>query len=457
MVIIIGAGPAGLSLAYALSKAGEEVQIFEASPEVGGLSRSLSLWGRKVEIGPHYLVQDLTPRIQELLQYSMGDEYEVYHRHSHMVVQGLFFNYPPGILEILKKSGPFNSLVFVCSLLWEKLFPQAYRPNAESFMVSKMGKALYLRFFRTYNEKLWGVSCARISEEYAQTLIGLGKRGASFWKMLANNLRKKQARFRTCLYPHGGFGNLCKKLADALSHQGVRLHLSAAIQDIVVEGGKVRGIRLADGSFYPCESIFTTIPLLKLVTLLPNTPSSLFGKDKGMTFRNLTLVYLNVHIEGFPQDQCLYMASPEIKAARITNFNHFTTNVYPTTILLLEYWTGDEEALWHYKEKELLDQAKKDIQTAELCTHIEILDCHVLKIQRAFPVPDTSFPAARKVVTDYLATVQELYLVGRNNSGVFNFGVENTFEECFRQAEDYLGRRPKPKAPTLSSLTSIIS
>jgi protoporphyrinogen oxidase len=156
-VAVIGAGPAGMSAAYELSKRGVGVDIYEAGPVVGGLSRTLSLWGQKVDLGPHRFFSS-DARVNRIWLEVVGDDYEMVNRLTRIYYNERYFQYPLRPFDALGKLGLSEAIRCFASFINEQGKPMS-GDSFENWVVSRFGRRLFEIFFRTYSEKLWGLPC----------------------------------------------------------------------------------------------------------------------------------------------------------------------------------------------------------------------------------------------------------------------------------------------------------
>ena len=164
--VIIGAGPAGLTAAYELSKLGEHSTVLEADDQVGGLSRTVTYRGYRFDIGGHRFFSKV-PLINKLWQEILGEEFLVRPRMSRIHYRNHYFDYPLKPLNALAGLGPVEALLVGLSYTKAKCFPHQEETNFEQWVSNRFGYRLYEIFFKTYTEKVWGMSCKEISADWA--------------------------------------------------------------------------------------------------------------------------------------------------------------------------------------------------------------------------------------------------------------------------------------------------
>ena len=165
-VIIIGAGPAGLTAAYELVKLGLHSVVLEADVQVGGLARTVNYQGYRFDIGGHRFFSKV-PLINELWQEILGEDFLVRPRLSRIHYSGYFFDYPLKARNALAGLGPLEALLVGLSYTKAQLLPAREETNFAQWVSNRFGDRLYRIFFKTYTEKVWGIPCTEISADWA--------------------------------------------------------------------------------------------------------------------------------------------------------------------------------------------------------------------------------------------------------------------------------------------------
>jgi protoporphyrinogen oxidase len=173
-IAVIGAGPAGMTAAYELSKhLGSKISrldVFEKGDRVGGLSRSIDLWEQRVDLGPHRFFSHDT-KINALWLEVVRDRYVIVNRQTRIYYKKRFFAYPIRAFNALQGLGIFEALRCLFSYIFERMFPTRDTSSFEGWVTSRFGKRLYHIFFKTYSEKLWGIPCTRLDSDFAAQRI----------------------------------------------------------------------------------------------------------------------------------------------------------------------------------------------------------------------------------------------------------------------------------------------
>ena len=425
-VAVIGAGPAGMTAAYELSRRGALVQLFEASDRVGGLARTLDLWGQKVDLGPHRFFSS-DARVNRLWLDVVGRDYQMVERRTRIYYQGRFFRYPLTPLETLAKMGPVDATRSVLRYAKEKLAPSGAAERDESFeswVVSRFGRRLFEMFFKSYSEKLWGIPCDELDADFAAQRINTFSLGEA---IRAAVFPGRRTRHKTLVdrfaYPLGGTGSVYETMAKSVEHFGGQVHLQCPVTRVVHEDGHVRGVELDDGRFEPADHVISTMPLTLLVRGLAGVPEEVRQAAEALTFRNTVLVYLHVDASDLFADQWIYLHSPELRMGRVTNFRNWVPSLYgaaKTTILAGEFWCNASDDLWNDSDERLIELATRELERTGLLGDAAVLGGHVVRVPRCYPVYARGYRLHLRTVMDYVHTVRGLSPIGRYGAFKYN-------------------------------------
>ncbi len=423
---VVGAGPAGMTAAYELAKSGVPVDVYEAGDAVGGLARSLRLWNQTVDCGPHRFFSQ-ERRVNELWLELMGADHRMVDRLTRIYYDGAFFLYPLRPFNALSKLGPVEAARCLASFAREQVWPATQGDNFESWVTRRFGSRLFEIFFKSYSEKLWGIPCRELDSDFAAQRI---KKLSLFGAVLNALTRGKDNEHATLVdrfaYPTGGTGMVYERMADFVAGNAGHVHLNSPVARVVVDNGCARGIELADGSVQEYDDVISCMPLPLLIASMPDVPEPVRRSAESLGFRNTVLVYLKVEGKDLFPDQWLYVHSPELETGRITNFRNWVPTLYgdeASSILVLEYWAYETDALWSEDPGSLIERAKKELRRTGLIGDTSISDGHVVRIPHAYPVYRAGYKEALKPVEDHLGTIQRLQAAGRG--GVFRYNNQD--------------------------------
>ena len=423
-VIIIGAGPAGLTAAYQLIKLGHPVTLIESTNQVGGMSRSLEMFGQIVDCGPHrFFTSDKI--VNDFFHEIVGDNFTVVNRLTRIYYRNRFFDYPLKIGNVIRNISIFELAHILFSYFWIRVFPNKSIKTFEEWVTNKFGEKLFGMFFKSYTEKLWGISCNQIDADWASQRI----KKLSLWEALISSIKgNKNNKHKTLVdvfaYPHKGTGAIYNEIAKRFENLGGKIIFEQKIETIIKQDSKITEIITQRGESFKADWIVSTMPMTSLIKGLTDVPSEVTEYSQKLYFRNTTLVYLEIDNNELFPDNWIYVHSPEVTHGRITNFRNWCptlTNGKNTSILCLEFWSFDSDALWQKSDEYLSELAHKELLTLNLISENDrILNSKVIKIPKCYPVYETGYMENLNPIIDYLNTISNLKLIGRYGSFKYN-------------------------------------
>lgn len=422
-VVVIGAGPAGLSAAYILSKAGLKPEVYEASPYVGGMARSFKLFDQVVDCGPHRFFTK-QPEVNAFFDEIIGDDYVEVQRLTRIFYGGKFYDYPLKASSVWSNLSPDQIGSILYSYLLKKLSPVKNPQTLEDWVSNKFGNELYQIFFKNYSEKLWGIPCSRIDADWAAQRI----KSLSLFEAVKSNLRTNRGKHHSLVdkfrYPVLGTGMLYERAQGMIERQGGQVHLQRPVKRLLINGNTVNGIELADGSEVQAEHVISTMPLTLLLKGMPELPAKVAWASEQLYFRHTILVYLEVDTDELFEDNWLYIHSPEVRHGRVTNFRNWSPALYgnqQTSILCVEFWAFEEDALWHEADSQLGLLAEKELRQVDLLPDTAtILRTKVVRVPRCYPVYEIGYQEHIQTISSYLDQFKNLQLIGRYGSYKYN-------------------------------------
>ncbi|MEM8681396.1 MAG: FAD-dependent oxidoreductase, partial [Planctomycetota bacterium] len=332
-----------------------------------------------------------------------------------------FFNYPLEATNALRNLGLVKATHCVLSYLKQRVKPSETRDTFESWVVNRFGRQLFEIFFKSYSEKLWGIPCDQLNSDFAAQRI----KKLSLGEAIKNALGfggKHQTLVDQFAYPLMGTGQVYDRMAAYVNVLG-RVNLSAPVRRVLMDNAKVKGLELMDGKSYAFDHVISTMPLTLLVKGIEGIPGHVKEAASALKFRNTVLVYLNVDGTDLFPDQWIYVHAPELKMGRVTNFRNWLPSLYgnsKTSILALEYWCNDNDPDWQSDDNEWIETAKHEMRSTGLIGETPILDGHVLRIHRSYPVYAQNYREHLQVVTDHMNQYDGLTAIGRYGAFKYN-------------------------------------
>ena len=438
---IIGAGPAGLTAAYMLSKAGIHVEVLEANPTyVGGISRTEEYKGFRFDIGGHRFFSK-TKQIEDIWTEILPNDIITRPRSSRLLYSKKFYNYPLEALEVLANLGIWQSTRCIVSYSKTRFLAKAglipSPENFEEWVVFHFGWRLYLIFFKTYTEKVWGIPCTEISADWAnQRIKGLSLKTAATASIRGLlRLNKKQTRsaqiktlIKSFRYPRLGPGMMWEAAKHRVESLGGVVRHGIKVSSIQrQESTGLYQLHANDDSltFGPYDHVISSAPIRDILPAIsPPLPAEALDAAASLKYRDFILVALILK-ESVPfEDQWLYIHDPEYLVGRIQNFKNWSPELLDgsgNVCYGMEYFCDVGDAIWSQTEEQLIALATNELTALGLSAEGDVIDGHVVRQARAYPVYDDSYQAHRATIKNALETnCPNLHQVGRNGMHKYN-------------------------------------
>ena len=434
-VVILGAGPAGLTAAWELMKHGVPVKVLEKDPKyVGGLARTVEHNGYRFDIGGHRFFSK-NEEIEETWTEILGDELLTRGRLSRIFYRGRFFAYPLKAFNALWNLGPIETVRCLTSYAYARLRPIKNPRSLEDWVRNQFGWRLYSIFFKTYTEKVWGISTKELSADWAaQRIKSLDLWVAIRGAVLPSRRPTNKGEIVTTLidrfrYPRLGPGQMWERAAARLAQAKQPVRFGRTLLRIVHGGGRVRSITTRDEAGKVEEQrgshFISSIPIRELVALLdPPAPDEVRQAASALSYRDFISVALMIDRKDVFPDNWIYIHDPSVKVGRIQNFKNWSPDMVPDqskTCLGLEYFCFEGDGLWTMADDDLIGLASDELERLGISSRAEVFDGVVVRQQKAYPVYDDVYQERVAVVRDYLAAdLPNLHLVGRNGMHKYN-------------------------------------
>jgi protoporphyrinogen oxidase len=437
---IIGAGPAGLSAAYRLCERGLRPVVVESHPElVGGLARTVDYKGFGIDIGGHRFFSK-SKDVEDFWTSLLPGDLLTRKRSSKIVYRNKFFSYPLQAREAFARLGPWETARCLASFVSSRLRAPAEIRSFEEWVTHQFGARLYEIFFKTYTEKVWGMKCSSISADWAAQRIsrlslldvvraalrdGSRSEDGSTDGAQARNAKTLITSFR---YPRRGPGMLWEACADQIVKMGgsvlrgtkvVRLEQRPERSSWIVATRDHRG----HTAQLLARHVVSSAPIPKLVQMLGDG-AHLPEAQEPLRFRDFLLVALIVRDRGAISDQWLYVNDPGVAVGRIQNYKAWSPAMVPDPALAcygMEYFCNVDDPLWRLADGQLLDLAGRELRQVLPVPAADVVDGHVIRQKKAYPVYDHGYQGRVQQVSAALArSFRNLHLVGRNGMHRYN-------------------------------------
>jgi protoporphyrinogen oxidase len=445
-VVIVGGGPAGLTGAYALMKARVPSVVLEKEAQVGGHARTVEHGGFLFDIGGHRFFTKI-PEVRQIWQEVLDDRFLRVRRLSRILYRGRFFHYPLKPLEALWRMGLFESAWVALSYVRKKLFPMTEDGTLESWMSNRFGRRLFLMFFKTYTEKVWGRKCTEIRSDWAaQRIQGLTLGGA-----VRNALVPGRDRPRSLIeefeYPERGPGMLWERMADLLGAGGQQVLTERDVVRVLRDGARVRAVvarHAGKDDEHAGTHFMASMPLQELVLALdPPAPPEVQEHARALKYRDFITVAVMIRRAGVFPDNWIYVHTPDVNVARVQNYRNWSAAMVPDagqTCLGMEYFCNEGDGLWSLPDASLEELARREAVTLGFAGRDEIIGTAVVRQRKAYPVYDWEYKEHLTSLRAYLEGIENLQMIGRNGLHKYN-NQDHAMLTALLAARNVLGER----------------
>jgi protoporphyrinogen oxidase len=435
-VAIIGAGPAGLTAAYLLSKNNVDVTVLEADPVyVGGISRTATYKGFHFDIGGHRFFSK-SKAVEDFWTEILPDDMLVRARSSRIFYDGKFFAYPLKAFEALIKLGIFRSTLCVLSWLKAKLFPVRNPNNFEDWVSNQFGKRLFNTFFKSYTEKVWGMSCKEISADWAaQRIKGLSLGSAIKNALIPQRYNGDRSKVIKTLinsfrYPRRGPGMMWEVCAEKTKAMGGQIEMGCKVTGCSHDEARSAWNltfkdRHGNAQTLEAEHVISSAPMRELVRgIRPAVSDEAKHAADSLKYRDFLTVMLILKERHVFEDNWIYIHDPSVKVGRVQNFRSWSPEMVPDpdkACYGLEYFCFEHDGLWNSKDDELIELAKRELIQIGLAKEGDVVDGCVVRQKKAYPVYDDDYAKHVATIREELdARYPNLHLVGRNGMHKYN-------------------------------------
>jgi len=441
-VFVVGAGPAGLTAAYCLTGQTPSVLVIEKDPTyVGGISRTVRYKDFLFDIGGHRFFSK-SKEVVDLWREILPDDFIARPRLSRIYYGGKYYSYPLSAFEALRNLGLVTSAACMLSYACAKAAPIAQPKSFHDWVRNQFGERLFQIFFKTYTEKVWGMSCDEISADWAAQRIkgldlrvavthalkrslGLGRKPAKSGEAPGEDVVK--TLIETFQYPRRGPGMMWEAAAAKIKERGGRIMMGRELERLSHDAGRdlwTIEVRTAAGAVetYTARHVVSSAPVRELVAKISPAPISLLHA-RALRYRDFLTVALMVDKPDLFPDNWIYIHDPSVKVGRVQNFRSWSPEMVPDgmTCLGLEYFCFEGDGLWTAPDADLIALAKREIAQIGLVGPADVVDGCVVRQPKAYPVYDEDYREhVATIRRDLESSYPSLHLVGRNGMHKYN-------------------------------------
>ena len=429
-LIVIGAGPAGLTAAYELSNSNKKVIILEKKSQVGGLAETKVFGNYRYDIGPHRFFTK-NKEVYELFLKMLGEDAVEVNRKTRILFKNSYFDYPLTPINALFGLGIGESIVIGFSYIFARI--KSYLKiskinNFEDWVVDRFGKKLFNNFFKNYTEKVWGIDCKDIGSDWAaQRIKGLSLSTAIKFALFPNSKKRPKTLVDKFYYPRLGAGMLWEKFEDYVKNQGVEVAKNKTVTGVSNNGDNFKVTiedDLGNQTSIDTKNIFFSNPLLEFIDIYDaDVPESVINSAKSLNYRNHISVHITIDKKLF-DDNWIYIHSPNLDMARIADFTNFSDDMseegkYPLT---LEYFCFEEDEIWNQNNSDIIDFALNELKNI-FDEEFNVIHSEVSRNAKAYPVIKTGYQEHIDVIKNWLSSLHNITAIGR--SGMFKYNNQD--------------------------------
>lgn len=428
-IIIIGAGPAGLTAAYELLKTKKyNITILEESNIIGGISRTINHNGNRIDIGGHRFFSKIE-KVNNWWNEVQDEKFLIRNRKSRILYERNFYDYPISLnIDTIKNLGVLRFIKIGFSYL-KSLIYKREENTLEDFFINRFGYELYATFFRDYTHKVWGVPCNKIDALFGHQRI----KGLSIKTVLIHMLKKlfgsidlkntETSLIEQFQYPKLGPGQLWEDVAKKITANGGKILFNESVNNIIQTKSNISSVHTQNNTFI-CDYVLSSMPIKNLIKSFDQVPGKISNLAQNLEYRDFITVGLllkDLELKEL-KDNWIYIQESDVKIGRLQIFNNWSPYLVKdsnTTWIGLEYFCNENDDLWNMKKEEFIQLAIKEMIKLNFIKKENILDSIQIKVKKAYPSYFGSYDKFDDI-KNYLNTIDNLYCIGRNGQHRYN-------------------------------------
>lgn len=429
-VAVIGAGPAGLTAAYTLIKEGIPVTVLEADPlYAGGISRTVEYKGFRFDIGGHRFFSK-SKEIEDLWTELLPEDMLERPRLSRILYRGQLYSYPLKAGEALWKLGFVEAFLCGLSYLRARIRPIPDAQNLEDWVSNQFGQRLFRTFFKTYTEKVWGVSCKDISADWAaQRIKGLSLASAIRNSLVGDGGGRGQIKtlIQAFRYPRYGPGMMWAAAAAKVEELGGEVWMGQRVSACHWDEGTRQWTLTSEpgAKTLTVDHVISSAPMAELVrSITPAFSEESLRAAASLKYREFLTVALIARGRSDIPDNWIYIHDPDIRAGRVQNFRSWSPYMVPDdshSCYGLEYFCFEGDEIWTMPDQDLIALARRELGRTGLARPETVVDGCVVRQPKAYPFYDRDYAAHVLTIRDEIERrYPQLHLVGRNGMHRYN-------------------------------------
>jgi protoporphyrinogen oxidase len=422
--VIIGGGPAGLTAAYELTKLGFSPIVIEKRDQVGGIARTENYKGYCFDMGGHRFYSKV-PEVNRMWREVLEADFLRRPRLSRIYYRKRFFYYPLRPLNALRQFSFLDGALTVLSYLRWQLFPSRREDTFAQWVTNRFGRRLFDRFFKTYTEKVWGISTDQLSAEWAAQRVKNLSLGSAITSMFVKPQGKITSLIEEFDYPRRGPGMMWETVRAEIEQRGGQVLLNAEAVKICRSGNRVTGVVIArDGheELIQGTDFISSMAIRELIERV-EAPPAVLEAAQALHYRDFLTVCLIVDKPDLFPDNWIYIHEPDVQVGRIQNFKNWSAEMVPDpskSSLGLEYFCNEGDELWNMPDAELVELGKRELALMRLAHAEDVIDGCVFRVEKAYPVYDNNYREHLCLVRGFVESLDNFVTIGRNGLHRYN-------------------------------------
>lgn len=424
-VIIIGAGPAGLTAGYQLSEYGIQPLIIEQLNRVGGISRTENYKGFSFDMGGHRFFSK-SKSVNQFWDAMLGNDLLTRSRLSRIYYQDHYFNYPLRLGNALIGMGITQGVQIIASYLKAQIRPYPDEQTFEQWVTNRFGKRLFEIFFKSYTEKVWGIPTSELRAEFAAQRIKNLSLTNALTSMFVRPKKTVVTLIEEFKYPRLGPGMFWERVQQEIVRRQGKVLLNATVDKIFRDGNRITAIEICqDGhnEIIHGTDFISSMPLADFIQKLDPVPDDILSAAQNLRYRDFITVCLIINKKQLFPDNWIYIHSPGVKVGRIQNFKNWSPDMVPNpdkSSLGLEYFCNKNDAIWNMSDAELIELGKREIEEIGLAKTGEIEDGCVFRVEKAYPIYDGEYRIHIATIRNFIDQLENFQTIGRNGLHQYN-------------------------------------
>lgn len=440
--IIVGAGPAGLSAGWKLSKLKNKVIIIEKDSEVGGNARTIWSEGFGFDYGPHNFHTQHRD-ILEFLKIIITDGFLQRKIKPLIYFRNKWVPYPLTGLKVFTSIPLFLSFLCCLDFLFTRfknrlVIDHKEIKSFEDWVVHNFGKKLFNIYFKPYATKVWGIPTKELSKAVGEKRVP----ALSLWSLalqtfgIIRSNHPEDPRTLSHYYPPSGIGVITNTFKREIEDQGGDILLNASVEEIKVDGDRVTSV-YSTGSKFSCDLLLWTGSIIELVKLLKeNIDKDLINLANSLSFRSEHLLFLKINKTRVLNSPFVYFSSPKVPFTRVYENSIFSPQMSPAgkTGLCIEFTCMNNDRIWSSSSEKLLSLALAHLEAAGLLKEKDIIGHFSRRIEHAYPIYSIDYDKKISAILKGLQKFKNVLSFGR--LGMFLYiNVDEAIRMGFKAAD----------------------